>query len=55
MGVRKRVSMESAVSFALLRPADFVNFAGRAKAGFSRDGAGRAPLITAETGLLNLP
>ena len=33
--------MESAVSFAPLRPADFVNFAGRGKACFSRGGAGQ--------------
>ena len=31
--------MESEVSFAPLRPADFVNFAGRGKACFSRGGA----------------
>ena len=31
--------MESAVSFAPLRPADFVNFAGRGKACFLRGGA----------------
>ena len=45
------ISMESAVKFAPLRPADFVNFAGRGKACFSRDGAGwggagRASLVS---------
>ena len=42
--------MESAVSFAPLRPADFVNFAGRGGAGrgkacFLRGGAGRGSLF----------
>ena len=49
--------MESAVSFAPLRPADFVNFAGRGKACFlrggaacfstGRGGAGRPSLVSA--------
>ena len=33
--------MESAVSFAPLRPMNFVNFAGRGKAYFLRGGAGQ--------------
>ena len=33
--------MESAVSFAPLRPADFINFAGRGGACFLQGGAGR--------------
>ena len=33
--------MESAVSFAPLRPADFVNFAERGKAYFLQGGAGQ--------------
>ena len=34
-------TIKSAVSFAPLRPVDFVNFAGRGKACFSRGGAGQ--------------
>ena len=43
--------MKSAVSFAPLRPADFVNFAGRGKACFLRGGAGGAACFSAGRGV----
>ena len=49
--------MKSAVSFAPLRPADFVNFAGRGKACFSRGGEGRggAACFSAGRGGASIP
>ena len=46
--------MESAVSFAPLRPADFVNFVGRGKACFLQGGAGQGLLFAGQGSLFFL-
>ena len=46
--------MESAVSFAPLSPADFVNFAERGKASFLRGGAGPGSLFFRGAGRASL-